>query len=171
MSDYLQRQIETRRSRIATLDRERVALVAELTAYEDALANAADGSIQSAIPKSHRPQHRLLPVSRAWRLILHRLVDFRHFNGGDVKLVAQELYDESVLRKPQTNDGVRAQLSLYARKGIIKRLGGGNYRLTEGTKAALALPNSALDAHPDHPDHDTKLAWAKARDSGPSHGG
>ncbi len=168
MTDYLQKQIETRRSRIATLDRERATLIAELTAYEDALANAADGSVHITIPKSRAQQQRLLPVFGAWRTILQRLADFTHFNASDVKLIAQKLYDEETLKKPPTNDGIRAQLSLYAKKGIVKRLGGGNYRLTEQTKAALALPNYTAPAHSNQ---DTKLAWAKARGSGPSHGG
>lgn len=168
MSAYLEQQIATRRSRLATLDRQRATLLAELAAYEDALANLSDGSAHVVIPKSRSQQKRLLPVSGAWRTILDHLVSFRHFNASDVKLIAQQLHKEGTLKKPQTNDGVRAQLSLYAKKQIIKRLGGGNYRLTDQTKAALTLRSSATGAPSDQ---EAKLAWAKAHDSGPSHGG
>ncbi len=167
MTDYLQKQIDTRRSRIALLDKERVRLIAELNAYEDALANGASGSVQITSLGNRRQQQRLLHVFGAWRAILDRLADFVRFNASDVKLVAQKLYDDGTVKKPPTSDGVRAQLSLYAKKGIVKRLGGGNYRLTEQTKAALA-PSRATSTHSTE---DTKLAWAKAHDFGPSHGG
>ena len=147
MNDYLLKQIETRRSRIASLDRERVRLAAELAAYEDALANADGGShFTITSPKSRAQQMRLLPVFGAWRAILQRLLEFKHFNGSDVLLIAQKLYDEGVLKKPVTNDGARAQLSLYAKKRIIKRLGGGNYCVSEQTRAALSFPSDGPPA-------------------------
>lgn len=144
MTEYLEKQIAARRSRLASLEKERATLIAELTAYEDALANAADGAGQITLPASHRHQRQLLPVSSAWRSILQQLAGFKHFNASDVKLIAQKLHSDGTLRKPQTSDGVRAQLSLYAKKQIVKRLGGGNYRLTERTKTALGLRSFAV---------------------------
>ena len=168
MSEYLQTQIAARRNRLASLDRERATLIAELSAYEDALANEANSSAEFNLRGNYKERERSLPVSKAWRAILQRLADFRHFNASDVKLVAQKLYDDGTLKKPQTNDGVRAQLSLYAKKGIIRRKGGGSYLLTDQTRSALASPSFALAADVDRT---SKLAWAKADNSGPSHGG
>lgn len=167
MSHYLQEQIATRRSRLASLDTERARLIAELSAYEDALANAADGAGPVTILTTRKQRQRLLPVSKAWRAILQRLAGFKHFNADDVKLEAQKLYDEGILKKPQTNDGVRAQLSLYAKRGIVKRRGIGSYLLTEQTKNALSLPSFATR----DTNQAAKLAWARVGDSGPGHGG
>jgi hypothetical protein len=163
MNEYLQMQIANRRDRLSLIDKERALLIAELAAYEDALAHGS--SVQLAVPKSHKGNE--LRVSKAWRAILQRLAEFRHFNASDVKLVAQELYNDGKLKKSQTNDGVRAQLSLYAKRGLVRRRGNGSYLLTEKTKAAL-LPSSPTlhDAN-----QETKLAWARAGGSGPSHGG
>jgi hypothetical protein len=163
MSEYLQMQIATRRSRLASIDKERATLVAELAAYEDALTNG--GAVEFTAPKSRKSNE--LGVSKAWRAILQRLAQFKHFNASDVRLVAQELYNNETLRKPQTKDGVRAQLSLYAKRGLIRRRGNGSYLLTEKTKAALLVPSSTVhDAI-----KDTKPAWARVAASGPSHGG
>jgi hypothetical protein len=142
MRDYLETQIASRRKRLAALDRERATLVGELTAYEDALAKSTDGSIDLTEFREPTERNQSLPVLRAWLVILQRMADFTHFNASEVMLVARTLYDEGKLRKPQTNDGVRAQLSLYAKKGIIKRIGGGNYRLTHDTRATLGLSSS-----------------------------
>jgi hypothetical protein len=154
MVDYLQKQIAIRRGRLAALEKERDKLIIELTAYEDALANA--GLVRFAISESR--SERLLPVSKAWRAILHRLAEFSDFNASDVSLVAQKLYKEEALRKPLTKDGVRAQLSLYAKKGIIRRRGGGSYLVTEQTKAALADPSLAVRG-----DRSSKFAAGDAR--------
>jgi hypothetical protein len=138
MRDYLEEQIASRRKRLAALDKERIALNGEIAAYADALAKALDGSIDQtklASITAGRP----LPVSNAWRTILMRMATFAHFNSSEVMLAAQVLNQEGKLKKPQTWEGVRAQLSLYTRKGIVKRLGGGNYRLTDSTKMGLGL--------------------------------
>ncbi len=165
MSDYLQMQIATRRNRLEALDRERAKLTAELAAYEDALTSVGEGSLQ--IPKSHSHQRRLLPIFGDWRAILENLVEFRHFNASDVKRVAKKLFEAGKLKKAQTSDLVRAQLSLYAKKHLIKRMGGGNYRLTEQTKVAL-LPIGTIQMSSKD---ELSSAWAKADNSGPSRGG
>jgi hypothetical protein len=141
MRDYLEDQIATRRRRLAALDGERAKLIGELAAYEDALTNASDRSIDFATLKKPTDGQKSLSVSSAWRAILRRLANFKHFNASEVMLVARSLHADGILKKEQTNDGVRAQLSLYTKKGLIKRLGGGNYHLTNQTRAALEVPS------------------------------
>jgi hypothetical protein len=164
MSEYLQQQIAARRSRLASLDKERTAIIAELTAYEDALANATADAAQFSIADRSKHQDRALRVSKAWRAILERLGSFRHFNASDVKTVSQQLCADGTLKKPQTNDGVRAQLSLYAKRGLISRSGNGRYVLTEETKATLVTSSRA-------PQPETKTTWVRAPYSDPSDGG
>jgi hypothetical protein len=79
-----------------------------------------------------------LNISRAWIAILKRLSAYKSFNASDVMVVARELYKDDVIQKPQTTDGIRAQLSLYNKKKIIQRRGAGNYLVSERTKVALA---------------------------------
>jgi hypothetical protein len=170
MRDYLETQIASRRERLAALDSERAKLVGELTAYQDALANSTDGSIDLTKLKEPAERYQPLPVFQAWLIILQRMADYKHFNASEVMLVARTLYDEGKLRKPQTNDGVRAQLSLYAKKGIIKRIGGGNYQLTDKSKTSLEL-SVGKGAQADQGAGPLKLVWARAGDSGPKLGG
>jgi hypothetical protein len=164
MSEYLQQQISTRRARLATLEKERVAIIAELSAYEDALANVVGDALHAPIIGRGKQQNRVLPVSKGWCAILERLVSFKHFNASDVKLVAQQLIADGKLSKPQTNDGVRAQLSLYAKKGIISRRGNGSYILTEATKAALQTRVRKAR-------NESKTTWVGAAIPDPSDGG
>lgn len=136
MRHYLETQITARRKRLAALDSERAKLVGELAAYEDALAKSATGSTDEAhIQKlQHEP---LLSVSRAWLTVLQRMAGFKYFNASEILIAASALHQEGKLKKLLTNDGVRAQLSNYTRKGILKRRGGGNYLLTDATRAVL----------------------------------
>jgi hypothetical protein len=167
---YFETQIASRRKRLAALDRERAVLVGELTAYEDALARSTDHPADPTSFEAPKESEQFLPVSRAWLIILERLTTFPHFNTNDLMLVARELHAEGKLKKPQTNDGVRAQLSLYAKKGIIKRRGGGNYQLTENTRARLEISIAKL-APPARTIESLKPVWTRAGDSGPKHGG
>ena len=52
-------------------------------------------------------------------------------------IVAQELLKTGTIGKEQTRGGIRAQLSLLTKKKIIKRLGGGNYRVADDAKLNL----------------------------------
>ena len=136
--EYLETQITSRRQRLAALDKERAALVGELAAYEDALAKSGNESVDQTGADGTALIHSLA-VSHAWRTILERMADFKYFNAGDVELAARRLHDDGKLKKPLTKDGVRAQLSLYTKKGILRRRGGGHYLLTDKTRAALEL--------------------------------
>jgi len=136
--EYLETQIATRRQRLAALDKERAALVGELVAYEDVLANSENEPL-SETASGGAPLYHALPVSHAWRTILERMAAFRFFNAGDVELATRTLHNDGKLKKPVTRDGVRAQLSIYTKKGILRRRGGGHYLLTDSTKAALEL--------------------------------
>jgi hypothetical protein len=138
MRDYFEQQITSRRNRLAALERERAVLAAEIAAYQDALAKTAEGSI-GLIETSSTSKEEILPVSKAWRTILTRMAGFTHFNAREVLLAATVLNNEGKLNKPQTREGVRAQLSLYTKKGFLQRLGGGNYRLAEKTRVTLGL--------------------------------
>jgi hypothetical protein len=168
MRDYLQTQIASRRQRLAMLDRERAELAGELVAYEDALAKSSDGDATNL--EAIREPQQSLPVSRTWLTILSRLAEFTHFNANDIMLVARALHAENKLPKPQTNDGVRAQLSLFTKKGIIKRRGGGNYQLTDNTRARLETSVEKL-TRPNRAAEPLKPVWARAGDSGPKPGG
>jgi hypothetical protein len=142
MRVFLQQKIIERRQRLIALDRERSAVQAELGVYEEMLANLPDDPTAAAEPttdSSHLDDRVKLNITRAWVAILDRLAPFKHFNASEVMLVARELFKEKILSKEQTKDGIRAQLSQYTKRGLIKRLGGGNYRLTEPTKASLIL--------------------------------
>jgi len=139
MRDYLEQQIELRRQRLATLDQERMTLMGELRAYEDALSHSEGGRVQESSAaqarrsdESEGSEHRV-QLSSAWRTLLSKLADFSHFTVDDVMLIAREM------GKEQTAESIRSQLSLYTRKGIVTRLTVGKYRLTRSTKAALEL--------------------------------
>ena len=170
MRAYLETQIASRRKRLAALDRERTELVGELVAYEDALAKSSDGSIDTTNVEALIETEQSLPVSRTWLTILSRLAEFAHFNANDVMLIARALHAEDKLPKPQTNDGVRAQFSIFTKKGIIKRRGGGNYQLTENTRALLETSVEKL-TRPKRAIEPLKPIWARAGDSGPKPGG
>jgi hypothetical protein len=164
MSEYLQQQISARRTRLAALEKERAAIIAELSAYEDALASVVGDAVRAPVVGQRKQQDRVLPVSKGWRAILERLVSFKHFSASDVKFVAQQLFTDGRLNKPQTNDGVRAQLSLYAKKGLISRRGNGSYILTEATKAVLLTQSRKART-------ESKTTWVRAAFPDPSHGG
>jgi hypothetical protein len=143
MRAYLEQKIVERRQRLAALDQERSVVAAELGVYEDMLFNLRDDAAASELINESHLDHRVnLNITRAWVAILDRLATFKHFNASEVMLVARELFKEKIITKEQTRDGIRAQLSQYAKKGLIRRLGGGNYRLTESTKASLTLNSS-----------------------------
>src|SRR5262245_49519201 len=147
---YLETQIAARRQRLAAVEHERSTLLAEIRAYEDALAHAtkgstegSPGSIRRATPKG--PSQQGLNLSPTWTAILRRLADFKRFNAGEIMLVARELHKQQDAIKEQSPANVRSQLSLYAKRGIIMRLGGGNYRLSDDTKTTLTASRSATD--------------------------
>lgn len=136
MPSSVQQMIEVRRSRIAILDREREQLLVELIEFERALSLPGTQA-------THQRPVRPLPVLGAWFAILQALAEYKRFNAKEVRLVAQKLFSDGVLKKELTRDGVRAQFSLYTKKGIIRRMGGGNYCLTEKTKNNLSAHGAA----------------------------
>lgn len=125
MPSYIENQIAERRQRLLTVDQERLTLLAEIKAYEDALAHTKEGK-SAGVRRSAG-----LNLSDEWIAILRRLDDFTTFNSGDVELVARGLGFD------QTAVNIRSQLSGYTEKGIIRRLGLGKYRVSEATKLAL----------------------------------
>src|SRR5262245_11256614 len=147
MRDYLETQIAMRRQRLAALDHERSTVMAEIRAYEDALAHVdedatvASGQTRKEASKrsSRLSNQESLNLSPTWIALLRRLASFKHFNASEVILVARELHKEQSAIKEQSWSNVRSQLSIYTKRGIIMRLGGGNYRLSDKTKTALTV--------------------------------
>ena len=136
---YLESQIAARRARLEALDVERAVLVAQLAAYEDVLARSANSPAESITGESREQSPPTLSVSSAWFVVLKRMGDFTYFNASDLEVEALQLYKEEKLRKSLTKDGIRAQLSIYTKKGILKRRGGGQYLLSRKTRLALGL--------------------------------
>src|SRR4051812_6606932 len=98
---YLEQQISRRRERLVALDKERMTLIVEIAAYEDALAHMGEGV---TIVSGESPP---LTLSKAWVKILLRLSKFASFDAGDVEVAARELGFEL------TAVNVRSQLSTY----------------------------------------------------------
>jgi hypothetical protein len=107
-------------------------LLAEIRAYEDALTHARERKR----PKVGAPDG--LNLSPEWIAILRRLADFTSFNSGDVERAARELGFK------QTAVNVRSQLSAYTEKGIIRRLGLGKYRVSDGVKLTLETEKDTM---------------------------
>ena len=103
-------------------------MLAEIRAYEDALAHAKEGR------KTNAGMSQGLNLSAEWAAILRRLADFTAFNSGDVEIAAREL------GFTQTGVNIRSQLSAYTEKDILRRLGLGQYCVSEATKLALMVP-------------------------------
>jgi hypothetical protein len=54
-----------------------------------------------------------------------------------VILISRELRSSGKIDRIQTAGGARAQLCQLTKKRIINRIGGGNYKVADKTKAAL----------------------------------
>jgi hypothetical protein len=159
MREYLETQIGKRRQRLAAIDTERNQLSAELTALEAALEHSQDPANEADLNDANRPKSRLskrpsFNLSPTWVAILERLSGFQHFNARDVRQIAATLHREQTAIKEQTYGNVRVQFSLYTKRGILKRLGGGNYKVSEMAKIALracktitSTPSLVVTAH------------------------
>jgi hypothetical protein len=135
MATYLEEQIAVRRTRLLAMDQERIALLAEIRAYEDALAHAHEGNEEVALrPRGPVPRK----FSKAWIRILCRLTKFTAFDAGDVERAARELGLE------QNAVNIRSQLSAYSKAGVIRRRGLGKYRVDESFALELEQRERAL---------------------------
>jgi hypothetical protein len=128
--------IEEKRRLLAAIDKEQlVLLVAKLLVSAEALLDS------SALPNAAKPKPNTknvgLKLTKAWRLIMSRLANYAHFRADDVILVSRELQKDGAIAHIQTSGSARAQLCHLTRRGAIKRLGGGNYRVNEEIKVAL----------------------------------
>jgi hypothetical protein len=147
MSLLGEKAIRDRHKRLAALDQERLVILAELQAHDEPLLVSANNT---ADPKPSK-QAESLGLSRNWRIILRHLAAYRHFNAGDVILLGKKLCEQGILSKQLTADGVRAQFSIYSRKGFLVRRGGGNYCVAEHVKTELAAkPEKELRAKVGH---------------------
>jgi hypothetical protein len=137
MREHLEILIHHCRGRLEELDAERKALLEEVSEYEEML------NFELAMPQSERAlkamERRLGNLSPTWLAILSRLLTYKHFRAGDVVLVSNELHEQQDAIKKQKRGNVRFQLSAYAKKKLIERLGGGNYRISEKYRAVLEL--------------------------------
>ena len=129
--------IDEKRRRLASLDKDRLVelLAGFWTTVEDLLGDAADGG--QARTKSKASNSAGIKLTKAWTAILRRLSSYDHFRASDVILISRDFEKTGEIDRIQTPGGARAQLCQLTKKGIIKRLGGGNYKVTEKTKAAL----------------------------------
>jgi hypothetical protein len=131
--------IDQKRRRVAALEKgQLVELVAELWVAVEGLVDGAADSSRSTTGSKSRSKIGI-NLTKAWTEILRRLSTYKHFRSADIILVSREFQKEGKINRVQTSGSARAQLCQLARKGIIKRLGGGNYRVSEDTKKALAL--------------------------------
>jgi hypothetical protein len=148
MPSNLENQIKARRKRLADLDQERSELLDQLLRDVSTLVNQNSKSRRKEL--LHHPTKEVefepLNISRNWTAILTRLSGFRTFNASEVGLIVRTLRNEEATdekrMRPQTLGNIRSQLSLLTKRNIIKRLGGGNYRLTEQTKKVLTAADN-----------------------------
>jgi hypothetical protein len=129
--------IAEKRRRLASLEKDR--LVELLAGFwitiemllEDDPSNAARKT------KSNGRTSNNLKLTKAWTAILRRLCTYKHFRASDIILISREFQKNGEVDRIQTPGGTRAQLSHLTKKGIIKRLGGGNYRISDQAKTDL----------------------------------
>jgi hypothetical protein len=129
--------IDHKRRELTALDKQQlVELVAHILAAVEAFAEGNVHPIR--LPDAPKgPNAEQLSLTKAWTLILRRLSDYKHFRANDVILVSREFERDGKISRVQSPGSARAQLCLLTQKGIIKRLGGGNYFIPDSTKQAL----------------------------------
>lgn len=129
--------IDEKRRRLADLDKDRlVELLAGFWATVEDLLN--DATVDDQVrTKSKGKKNADIKLTKAWAAILLRLCSYEHFRASDVILISREFHSDGKIDRIQTPGGARAQLCQLTKKRIIKRLGGGNYRVTEKTRATL----------------------------------
>jgi hypothetical protein len=120
-----------KRRRLAVLEAERAALLLDL--------GLAKGGHESAAAEGRPMQPTLAEryprVGRTWTLILTELRTYNHFRANDIGRVSYGLLKEGKILRLVSKGAARAQLSHLTKKGVVKRMGGGNYRLSERTKS------------------------------------
>jgi hypothetical protein len=140
MASNLEAQIDDYRKRLIALDKKRARLVNELFRDIATLAKTQTDFHGGEIEEIGRTP---LKVSRNWASILKRLSGFTSFNAGDVEIVVKALRseeeNEEKKMRVQRPGNIRSQLSLLTRKGILKRYGSGNYRVTAQAKKLFDL--------------------------------
>jgi hypothetical protein len=130
MAGYLQ-HISILRRRLALAERQRDRAYARLMAFLDTVTEDDIARSPGGLPVSPINSVR---VSKTWAKILQRLSRYKRFRAADAVIESHRLLKNNQIGRPQTPGGARAQLSLLAKKGIVKRLGGGNYELTAQAK-------------------------------------
>lgn len=129
--------IDEKRRRLADLDKDR--LVELLAGFWVTVENLLDDSAVTGNvrAKSKSSNNVDIKLTNAWRAILLRLCGYNHFRATDVILISRELQSNGEINRVQTPGGARAQLCQLTKRQVIKRLGGGNYKVTDKTKATL----------------------------------
>ena len=132
-------QIADYRRELEELDRKRSRVLANLigllenVSSAERLSEAGHGIAESVL------QRKVERISNAWLTILQGLLAFRHFNAGDVERIANGLLKDGKLVKPQSRENIRAQLTLFTKRRMIRRMGGGNYLFLPETKQLLQI--------------------------------
>ena len=135
MKEFLEQQIALREARLSALDAERSKILAEVSAFKDALAHL---ETQESFNSKERPGRRTgvtPPIGRglspAWIAILTELAGYTRFTSRDVELAARKL------QLPQRSVNIRSQLSNYTDIGVVRRLGLGSYVISDETKLLI----------------------------------
>ncbi len=118
---------------ISALDKKRERLQSRLWASLESLEqeNLKYGTL--AEPRSAV----LEGVTPHWRKILACFVEHRHFRAKDVIFASRQLHKNQEIPRVQTAGSARFQLAALEKKGVLKRVGGGNYALSGRAKTEL----------------------------------
>ena len=128
---------EEKRRRLAGFDKPQlVELLASILVSVETLVGA-DASQNQLSPISKGGGETEMKLTKSWMLILRKLSTYKHFRASDIILVSRELFKDDKISRIQTPGSARAQLCQLTKRGITKRIGGGNYRVTDQTKRAL----------------------------------
>jgi hypothetical protein len=130
VTNYLQ-HVSVLRRRLAAAERQRDRAYAQLMAFLDTVTEDDITRSSAPLPTSSINSIR---VSKAWTKILQQLCRYKRFRVSDAVIESQRLSKLDKIARVQTPGSARAQISLLAKKGIVKRLGGGNYELSAQAK-------------------------------------
>lgn len=83
------------------------------------------------------PSQVLDGVSKNWRAILGYFVDAKRFRAREVIHVSNRLHKEGRISRGQTAGSARFQLAALEKRGVLRRLGGGNYNLSDRARTEL----------------------------------
>ncbi|MGB9370141.1 MAG: hypothetical protein WCE79_29445 [Xanthobacteraceae bacterium] len=137
MREQLENLLFRCRRQMSALDDRRTELFDEIRGYEELLEADPDSVTPEIVERLIR--RSLGNLSPTWMAILARLLSFKRFNATDIQGVSQELNRKQNAIKVLSHGSVRFQLTTYAKSGLIKRIGNGDYRLSEKARAALEL--------------------------------